>query len=440
MSGGSVQEPETEADINWDDVKQEMVHYLQRLLQIDTSSSRHRETVAAHYLRTVLTANGLPATVREPISGKGSLICRLPGKVPNQALLLLSHLDVAPAGNVSAWRHLPFSGDRDSGEVWGRGAIDCKGLAVVWLMLVLLIRRKRIPLQRGLVFAATADEEAGGRWGVDWLLKSTDDFRECRYALNEGGGFSFHRKRGDVYTCQYAEKGHLVLDCQMKAEGSGNLCFNFPSRQLGPQNPDLMQPMLQALWRIHHLPRALESLFSCRGKLALLKRFSNLPLDYEALLNNIFEAESLPPAEDGSCVLRLHIRMLPGESGQEWQEKIFQLRLIDPQYLTDTRIVSCSEPSNSPLDTPLYRGIVSAMRGRGEQTIELLPFITPGSTDSGLLRKKGISSYGFFPTPPETDIRLIHRANERISEDALLFALRRLHKIVTRFVTGGDFA
>ena len=446
MSGMSGKVLETEAAVNWDEAGREMAHYLRRLLQIDTSPGRYKETKAAHYLRTVLAANGLTAMVREPVPGKGSLICRLPGQAPDQALLLLSHLDVAPAGDLSAWRHHPFSGETAAGEIWGRGAIDCKGLAVVWLLLVLLIRRQRIPLQRGLVFAATADEEAGGKWGTDWLLESTGDFRECRYALNEGGGFSFHRRTGDVYTCQYAEKGHLVIDYQMKADDSGscrfdpgNRRFNVRSRRLVPQNPELMKPMLRTLWRIHRLPGAGEFLFPYRGKLALLKRFSDLPLDYKALLNNVIEAEPLPPADDGSCNLRLHIRMLPGESGRELQEKIFQLRLMEPRYVKDTRIVSCSEANNSPLDTPLYRGIASVMRSRSNyQPIELLPFITPGSTDSGLLRKKGIISYGFFPTPPSTDIRLIHRANERISEEALLFALRRLYKIVTRFVSAGD--
>jgi len=43
-------------------------------------------------------------------------------------------------------------------------------------------------------------------------------------------------------------------------------------------------------------------------------------------------------------------------------------------------------------------------------------------------------------TPPETDIRLIHRANERISADALVFALQRLYKIVTQFLTYDDFS
>ena len=427
------------ADIDWEDTKQEMKHYLRQLIQIDTSVGRHGETMAAHYIRAVLEANELSATVREPIPGKGSLIYHRPGEVSNQALLLLSHLDVAPAKDVSDWYHLPFSGDDAAGDIWGRGAIDCKGLVVVWLMLVLLIQRKKIPLQRGLVFAATADEESGGRWGVEWLLNHTDDFQECRYALNEGGGFSFRQKTRDLYTCQYAEKGHLIIDYMIRSDNSDDHQFKPQHVQLYPENSNLINPMLNGLLRIHNIPTALGSLLPYGGKVALLKRFSSLPLDYNTLLNNIIEVEPLLPLDGNHCTIRVHVYVLPGESIPELKQRIFKQRLIVPEYVTDIKVVSSVEPSSSPLDTPLYRSIVSTMNSQGQRTTELLPFITPGATDSGPLRTNGIISYGFFPTPPETDIRLIHRANERISADALVFALQRLYKVVTQFLTTDHF-
>ncbi|HWQ43383.1 MAG TPA: M20/M25/M40 family metallo-hydrolase [Desulfosporosinus sp.] len=427
------------ADIDWEDTKQEMMQYLKKMIQIDTSVGRHGETVAAYYIRTVLEANELSATVREPIPGRGSLIYHKPGQVSNQALLLLSHLDVAPAKDLSDWRHLPFSGDDEAGEIWGRGAIDCKGLVVVWLMLVLLIQRTKIPLQRGLVFAATADEESGGRWGVEWLLKHTDDFQECRYALNEGGGFSFRQQTRDLYTCQYAEKGHLILNYRMGIANSTDCHFKSQQVSIYPKDSNVMNPMLKALFRIRNFPSAFVSLLPYGGKVALLKRFSSLPLDYNTLLNNIIEVEPLLSVDGSYSDIRVHMYLLPGESILELEQKIIKQRLILPEFVTDMRVVSSVEPSSSPLDTPLYRSIVSTMNRQQGRNTELLPFITPGATDSRHLRTKGIVSYGFFPTPPETDIRLIHRANERISADALVFALQRLYKIVIRFLTSDDF-
>lgn len=428
------------ADIDWEDTKQEMKRYLRQLIQIDTSVGRHGETMAAYYIRAVLEANELSATVREPIPGKGSLIYHKPGEALNQSLLLLSHLDVAPAKDVSDWCHLPFSGDDAAGDIWGRGAIDCKGLVVVWLMLVLLIQRKKIPLKSGLVFAATADEESGGRWGVEWLLNHTDDFQECRYALNEGGGFSFRQKTRDLYTCQYAEKGHLILDYRIRSDNLYDHRFKSQQVQVYPKDSKVINPMLNALLRIHHIPSALGSVLPYSRKLALLKRYSSLPLDYNTLLNNIIEVEPLLTLDGSHCTIRVNVYVLPGESIPELKQRIFKQHLFLPEFVTDIKLVSSIEPSSSPIDTPLYRSIVSAMNRQQGRTTELLPFITQGATDSGHLRTKGIISYGFFPTPPETDIRLIHRANERISEDSLVFALQRLYKIVTQFLTSDDFS
>ncbi|KGK89102.1 peptidase M20 [Desulfosporosinus sp. HMP52] len=427
------------ADIDWEDTKQEMTHYLKQLIRIDTSVGRHGETMAAHYIQAVLKSNELSATVREPIPGKGSLIYHKPGEVSNQSLLLLSHLDVAPAKDLTDWCYLPFSGDEAAGDIWGRGAIDCKGLVVVWLMLVILIQRKKIPLKRGLVFAATADEESGGRWGVEWLLKHTDDFQECRYALNEGGGFSFRQKTRDVYTCQYAEKGHLILDYRIRFANSYDHHFKPQQGQIYHKDSNLINPMLKALLRFHNIPTALGSLLPYGGKVALLKRFSNLPLDYNTLLYNIIELEPLLSFDGSYFAIRVHMDVLPRESIPELKQRIFKQHLISPEFVTEIKVVSSVEPSSSPMDTPLYRSIVSTMNRRADRTTELLPFITPGVTDSRHLRAKGIISYGFFPTPPETDIRLIHRANERISADALVFALQRLYKVVTQFLSSDHF-
>lgn len=423
------------ANIDWEDIKQEMTHYLKKLIQIDTSAGRHGETMAAHYIRTVLEANQLSATVREPIPGKGSVIYHQTGEVSNQSLLLLSHLDVAPAKNASDWLYPPFSGDDKEGEIWGRGAIDCKGLVVVWLMLVLLIQREKIPLRRGLVFAATADEESGGRWGTEWLLKHTDDFKQCRYALNEGGGFSFRQKTRDLYTCQYAEKGHLILEYMVKLPNS---YFKFKPRQVQahPKDGTAITPMMNALLQFYRIPSVLCLLLPYRGKLALLKLFSgSLPLDYNMLFKNIIKVEPILPLVGSHAIIRVHVYMLPGESIADIQQRIIKQHLIPSALVKDVRIVLNVEPSISPMETPLYSSIVSNMNRQTDHELDLLPYVTPGVTDSRFLRANGIISYGFFPTPPHTDIRLIHRANERISADALIFALQRLYEVVTQFVT-----
>lgn len=438
-----------ERNIDWADLKKEMIGYLRDLIQMDTTPGRGGETRAAHYLKAVLAAHGLQAEVREPLPGKGSLICRQPGEAPGQALLLLSHLDTAPVKDLWEWRYPPFSGDYRAGEIWGRGAVDCKGPAVVWLMLVLLLRRQRIPLKRGLVYAATADEEFGSRWGVEWLLKHTGDFQGCRYALNEGGGFSFHHRQGVVYTCQYGEKGSLVFQGRLPRDyRKESLGRDFPGQirrmQIQPQNPKLVRPMLDALGRISGVPGALGSWLPYGGKAALIKKFAGLPLDYADLLYHTLTVEPWPAGQGDCSVRRMHLSLLPGESLAELEEGISRRGFLFPgrvgllERMAGMEAEAGVGAGASPLQTPLYRLIRTAIEGKKSESGKLLPWVSPGMTDSRLLRAEGITCYGFFPTPPETDIRLIHKANERIPADALVFALQRLYEVAVPFLTAGD--
>ena len=96
-------------------------------------------------------------------------------------LLLLSHTDVVPA----ARRRLdarPLGGDLADGYVWGRGAIDMKGMVAMEVAVMRLLAAQaraagRDPatdpfpdLTRDVLFASTADEEAGGVQGAGWLV------------------------------------------------------------------------------------------------------------------------------------------------------------------------------------------------------------------------------------------------------------------------------
>ena len=42
-------------------------------------------------------------------------------------LLFAGHTDVVPPGDASRWRHDPFGGEIEGGELYGRGAVDMKG-------------------------------------------------------------------------------------------------------------------------------------------------------------------------------------------------------------------------------------------------------------------------------------------------------------------------
>ena len=72
--------------------------------------------------------------------------------------------------------------------IYGRSAIDTKGLGIPQLSSFLALRDSSEKLNRDVIFRPTADEEAGGHYSAGWLLEHRPEtFKEAGYLVNEGG-------------------------------------------------------------------------------------------------------------------------------------------------------------------------------------------------------------------------------------------------------------
>ena len=144
------------------------------------------------YLGNLLDQAGIPYESVESAPGRGNLWARLSGTPDadgntQPALVLLHHIDVVPA-NAAHWSVDPLSGEQADGYIYGRGAIDTKGLGIVQLQAFLALAASEQPLNRDVWYMATADEEAGGFFGAGWLIENRPDlFADVGYLLNEGG-------------------------------------------------------------------------------------------------------------------------------------------------------------------------------------------------------------------------------------------------------------
>lgn len=94
---------------------------------MDTTDPPGNELAAVEYVAGVLRAEGIEPIVLEAAPQRGNGIARLTGNGSLPPLLLYSHVDVVPA-EPAHWSHNPFSGDIADGCVWGRGALDMKGI------------------------------------------------------------------------------------------------------------------------------------------------------------------------------------------------------------------------------------------------------------------------------------------------------------------------
>ena len=107
------------------------------------------------------------------------------------------------------WEVDPFAGVLKDGYVYGRGAIDCKGVAIVQFLTLALLKRAGVPLKRDIIFLGTADEEAGGQLGAGWFVRQHFDLiADAEFLLTEGGGIRV--KKVDAFTMLTLQRKPLV--------------------------------------------------------------------------------------------------------------------------------------------------------------------------------------------------------------------------------------
>ena len=198
--------------IDYDALTKEATSLLQQEVQINTTNPPGDELPVAKLLKEKFLADGIPATVWEPLPGRGAIIARMRGRSHrSHALILLSHMDVVPAES-EGMAVPPFSGQIKDGPVWGRGSIDDKGPGAIELMAMLALKRAGILLNRDVIFIATGDEEEGGRNGAGWMVDhEADDFADAGYLLNEGGGIETRPNGKRYFGVSVAEKTPLWL-------------------------------------------------------------------------------------------------------------------------------------------------------------------------------------------------------------------------------------
>src|SRR5580704_16529482 len=119
--------------------------WLQGLLRIDTTNPPGNELVAAKYIAARLSSGSLPDSSR--------------------ALLLMDHLDVVGV-DKSKWAEDPFAATIKDGYLYGRGAIDDKGMLAANLAVFIELKRSGARLNRDVIFLAEGDEEAYGATGM----------------------------------------------------------------------------------------------------------------------------------------------------------------------------------------------------------------------------------------------------------------------------------
>ena len=408
-------------------VRDEVTDLLQRLIRVDTTNPPGNETAAAELLREYLEADGIECELIAKIPERANLVARIPGG-DGPSLLFLGHTDVVLA-DPAEWSVPPFSGELRDGLVWGRGALDMKSQVAANAVAFASLAREGFRPSGDLIFAATADEEAGAGFGLEWLCEAHPEAVRCDFAINEGGGDRVELEDGrPIYQATVAEKmtapfrllvkgrsGHASMpriadNALVSATRLIDRIAEFrPEPQLGPEVEGFMQAV------VGEVPPASEVV----DRIAPLSPVAAVVLD--ALLAPTFSPTIISASQKRNvvpalCEVEVDCRLLPGQLPEHVEPMIRAVLGGDVDY--ELEWIEARGGTRSSLDTPLWRALEEWV-AETEPGASATPLACVGFTDSHWLREAfDTVAYGFFPStgelPPEVAAGLVHSADERI--------------------------
>lgn len=413
-----------------------------------TSGDAEGEREAAEYVARLLADDvGVAPTVLESAPRRASVVARIPGTDPTlDAVLVHAHLDVVPAVEPD-WRFPPFAGAIADGYLWGRGAIDMKGMAAGVLSALRSWRARGVAPRRDVVVAFVADEETGGQFGANWLVAQHRDlFTGCGAAIGESGGFTVGVDGVRFYPVGTAERGtmHLRLTASGRA-GHGSR-----------PNPDnavvtlvgALSRLMAHRWPVRLTPTVREFLVRAGAALGVpVELDSDAAVDATvarlgragALAAVALRASTTPtvlsagravnviPAQAEALV---DTRVLPG--GVDEVLDVVD-GLLGPGVHRE--FVGRGEPVQAPFDGEWFAGMEAALLAEDPEGV-VVPYCLGGGTDAKAFSTLGIPCYGFAPLrlpedPAEYDYRVMaHGVDERVPVAGLEFGARVLDRFL----------
>lgn len=413
------------------------------------------ETAAARYCAAVLEGDGIVSEVIE-IDGRGSCFARLAAgpRSSEPPLILLSHLDVVPV-DAEAWSHDPFGGELLDGVIWGRGAVDMKDMVAMELGVMLELRRRGVELRRDVIFAAVADEEAGGTHGAQALVDRRPNlFRSdagfASAALNEVGGFSMTLRGRRYYAIQVAEKG--IIWTRLRTTGTpGHGSMPHPdnaaiklaravARIAGEDHPARLIPVVARFFATLGLTDVADLAESDPGaaRAALTTAVSDPVLRHslDAMLRdtvtpNVLHAGKKVNVMPGSGEAEIDVRTLPGTEHGALLARLQEIVGDDGVVEAVVSLPAVEWPESAEIVTLMREALVHA----DPEAVPAPMMITPG-TDAKALSRLGIPCYGFAPLRLDPEIPflgLFHGHDERVPVSAIEFGLPVLYEVVERY-------
>ncbi|HEX6041996.1 M20/M25/M40 family metallo-hydrolase [Longimicrobium sp.] len=449
--------------LNRADAQATTLRHLQNLIAINTENPPGNEIRTAMYFDSVLRAvPGVETRIlRVPEdSMRANFVARLRATNPRQKpVLVMGHMDVVGA-DTTKWQTDAFTPTIRDGYLYGRGAIDDKGMLAATLTALVQLAGQRGRLDRDVIFFATAGEEGGPLVGVDWVIEHHRDLiGDAEFALNEGGRIRV--ANGQVRTVNIQTTEKVYYDVIATARGTGG-------HASVPLPDNALAALARAVARVHAwqapvrlnettrlyfqrlatieddaaMKAAMEQISAAGASQAQIDAaaavLSRDPLHNAVLrtgasltlLNGGFRANVIP--SEGRATF--NVRALPDE---DIRAIVRAMNEADGEEQVEFTLDGepAQAPPPSPVGTELFQAMESAARTMAPSAT-VVPFMSTGATDGAALRAIGIPTYGILPMPlPDEDELRMHGDNERVPVPAIGWATEYIYRVLRQVAT-----
>ncbi|HEX4786340.1 MAG TPA: M20/M25/M40 family metallo-hydrolase [Candidatus Sulfotelmatobacter sp.] len=439
------------------------VTWLQQYLRIDTTNPPGNEMRAIAFYKQILDQEGIENRVFEYTPGRGDLWARIPrtsGSSPDSAgqkaaetghsrpIILLNHMDVVTS-DASHWKVPPFSGEIKDGYLWGRGAQDMKDEGLAQLVVMVMLKREKVALDREVIFLAVSDEEAEGS-GTDWFIEHQRDLLEnAEFLINEGGENLLEAGKVKYVGVDVGEKTsywmHVVAHgrpghgSRPNPDSAPNRLVRALDKVIAYRTPLRVLPVVDEFLRDMAPQEPPERAVQYRNirKALADKQFQDEVERDESLnflLRDTISLTMMGGSEQTNVIppeawANLDVRILPGGDPKAVLEAVRRV-INDPNVTV--------EPLNDEFRVANFSGTGNALfaairevAGKYFPGTPVVPLITSGYTENQRYRPLGINAYGFNPyTATEEEGHTEHGNDERIRVEEVRRGPRILFDVV----------
>ncbi len=435
---------------------QEAAELLSALIKIPSVSGK--EKPALIFLEAICKLKGLNIKTfsnSDSTYNFSASILPLSDNKPN--IVFLNHLDVVAVDDIKDWRKPPYSGIIENDTLWGRGAIDMKGMAIVQLMAILKLK-ENIDLNKlkyNVTLLCVSGEETGGTNGAKIVCDNYLKELNPAVVFGEGGAGLQNVIPGNnkqkVFFVSLAEKKSLWIKIEAKIRPHGHASV--------PSGKSANKIILRAINKVENndskikFDQTTKTAFKKLGKLVpgfkgfilghvnwwIFRPFRRKVLTANELflpmVQNTFQLTSIqnPPGAlnqiPGISAAFFDCRLLP-----RFNEKPFTIkrlmRVLDPRIKLT---VLEESPEAEPTKPDKFFDHINDAIKLTYPGAEVIPFLFLASSDNSYFRNKNIPTYGIMPFELNADLmQTVHGCNERIPLTALKNGINTYYTFLTQ--------